>query len=284
MVSTRKAGFTLVEAIVALTISSVVVILVSTVFLVQNQYYALQLGRSVAHDNARTATEFLSRELRSVMPGGFVVAENQRLVVRSPMVLAVVCATQGRSNVSVHYEGGERGLDTDEVSGFAVLDSTSGLWSYYDVPSWNTIRQPGGRPARDCAGNGADTLAATSEFQRLGRLSDYHGSVPGPGDVIMLYRSVEYAYRRSELDPTTTGLFRGIFGDPLVELVTGMDSIAQFRYRTSGTTYAPGVAGSALGSIDAVRLVAQSRQSAETGGQEDITYGWGTNVYMRNGR
>jgi hypothetical protein len=261
-----------------------VVILVSTVFLVQNQYYALQLGRSVAHDNARTATEFLSRELRSVMPGGFVVAENQRLVVRSPMVLAVVCATQGRNNVSVHYEGGEGGLDTDEVSGFAVQDSASGLWSYYDVPSWNTIRQSGGRPARDCARNGADTLSATDEFQRLRRLGDYHSSVPGPGDVIMLYRLVEYTYRASELDPTTTGLFRGISGDPLVELVTGMDSIAQFRYRTSGTVYSSAVTGPTLGSIDAVRLVAQSRQNAETGGQDDITYGWGTNVYMRNGR
>jgi hypothetical protein len=284
MVSVRTAGFTLVEAIVALTISSVVVVLVSTVFLVQNQYYALQLGRSIAHDNARTATEFLSRELRSVMPGGFVVAEDQRLVVRSPMVLAVICATSGRSNVSVHFEGGIEGLDTDEVSGFAVLDGASGLWSYYDVPSWNTIRQAGGRPARDCARNGADTLAATREFQRLRRLGDYHESVPSPGDVIMLYRSVEYAYRTSELDPATTGLFRGIFGDPLVELVTGMDSIAQFRYRTSGTVYASVVTGPALGSIDAVRLVAQSRQRAETGGQDDITYGWGTNVYLRNSR
>ena len=37
MVRMRDAGFTLLEAIVALTISSVVVILVSTVFLVQNQ-------------------------------------------------------------------------------------------------------------------------------------------------------------------------------------------------------------------------------------------------------
>jgi hypothetical protein len=261
-----------------------VVILVSTVFLVQNQYYALQLGRSVAHDNARTATEFLSRELRSVMPGGFVAAENRRLVVRSPMVLGVVCATQGRSNVSVHFEGGEEGLDTDEVSGFGVLDATSGLWSYYDVPSWNTIRRSGGRPARDCARNGADTLAATNEFQQLQRLGDYHGSLPGPGDVIMLYRLVEYAYRPSVLHPTTTGLFRGIFGNPLVELVTGMDSIAQFRYRTSGTAYASAVPGPAMGSIDAVRLVAQSRQEAGTGGQDDITYGWGTNVHMRNGR
>ena len=218
------------------------------------------------------------------MPGGFVLAEAQRLVVRSPMVLAAVCATSGRSNVSVHYEGGVDGLDTDEVSGFAVRDSASGLWSYYDVPSWNTIHQSGGRPARDCARNGADTLAAINEFQRLRQLDNYHSTVPGPGDVIMLYRSVEYTYKPSELDPSTTGLFRGIFGDPLVELVTGMDSIAQFRYRTSGTVYAPTVTGPTLGSIDAVRLVVQTRQRASTGGQGEIRYGWGTNVYLRNGR
>lgn len=43
MVAGGRAGFTLVEAIIALTLSSVLVVLVGTVFLVQNQYYALQL-------------------------------------------------------------------------------------------------------------------------------------------------------------------------------------------------------------------------------------------------
>ena len=80
-----RAGFTLVEAIVALTISSLIVVLVSTVFLVQNRYYALQLQRSRAHDNARTATDLVSADLRSVMRGGFVLAERKRMVVRTPM-------------------------------------------------------------------------------------------------------------------------------------------------------------------------------------------------------
>jgi len=33
-----STGFTLIEAIIALTLSSVVIILVSTTFLIQNQY------------------------------------------------------------------------------------------------------------------------------------------------------------------------------------------------------------------------------------------------------
>ena len=106
MVRPSRGGFTLVETIVALTISSVIVILVATVFQVQNQYYALQLQRSLAHDNARVATESASRELRSVMSGAFVAASDHQLVVRTPMALAGVCAQPSPSTVSVHIDGG----------------------------------------------------------------------------------------------------------------------------------------------------------------------------------
>ena len=49
----RPDGFTLVEAIVALTLTSLLVMLVATTFLVQNRYYAVQLARTTAQDNAR---------------------------------------------------------------------------------------------------------------------------------------------------------------------------------------------------------------------------------------
>ena len=63
-----------------------------------------------------------------------------------------------------------------------------------------------------------------------------------------------------------------------------MDSTAGFRYRAAGTAYEATVAGNALGTIDAVRVIALARQHPETGGQDDVVYGWGVNVHLRNAR
>lgn len=277
-----RGGFTLVEAIIALTISAGLVMLVSTVFQVQNQFYALQLRRSTAHENARVATETVSRELRSVVQGAFVVAQDSQLVVRSPIALAAVCARPTPSLVAVHVDGGFT-LDPGEISGFAVRDSVTGGWSYHDGAGWASIYAPGGSPAADCAQNGADTTGVVPEFLDLQQLASYHGTLPAVGDLLMLYRRLELRFGTSAIDPTSVGLFRGIQGGMLVEVATGMDTTARFLYRTGGTTYAASVTGAGLGAIDAVRVVAEARQPAETGGQDEILFGWSVNVHLRNG-
>ena len=60
-------GFTLIETIIALVLSSVVILLVSSTFLVQNNYYSSQTQRTGVHDNARAATELIASEIRSTM-------------------------------------------------------------------------------------------------------------------------------------------------------------------------------------------------------------------------
>ena len=56
------------------------------------------------------------------------------------------------------------------------------------------------------------------------------------------------------------------------------------RDRTGGSTYADTVPASALGDIDFVRIVADARKRAQTGGRDDITFGWSVNVALRNVR
>jgi len=80
----------------------------------------------------------------------------------------------------------------------------------------------------------------------------------------------------------TLGLFRQVYGESSVEFATGMDTTAQFQYRTGGTTYADTVVGSGVGNIDAVRIVADARLPARTGTQADATFGWSVNVAVRN--
>lgn len=282
MVAGDRRGFTLVEALISLSISSVLVILVSTVFLVQNRYYSTQVQRAAVHDNTRVVTDIVAAELRSTMAGGVTLAENDSLTVRAPMVLAFVCATAG-SSAYVQFEGGAADLDQAEVGGFGVLDDTTGVWSFMNA-TWSAIDGGAADAASRCATNGADTVGATAEFHQLVNLGAYYGSLPPAGTLLMLFRETTFAFRSSVMDSTVRGLFRGSYGQPLIELATGMDTTAQFQYRTTGSLYGNSVGPGGLANISYVRIVADARKPPVTGGDEDVTFGWSVNVPLGNAR
>lgn len=256
------------------------ILLVSSTFLVQNDYYSSQTQRARAHDNTRAATELVASEIRSTMEDGVVVAGRRTLTIRSPIVLGLICDRPNATNDDVHTEGGQSGLDVQEVAGVAFRDAT-GAWAYQNV-TWGMLDGSDVSAAGDCAANGADTTEAASEFHRIVGLQGLFTPAPQEGDVVMLFRETTFKIQTSELDPPGLGLFRGVYGDPLVEFATGMDTTAHFQYRTGGSTYADTVSASALGDIDFVRIVADARKRAQTGGRDDITFGWSVNVALRN--
>lgn len=95
MVTRRRAGFTLVETLIAMVLSTIVISLVSHAFLIQNQYYSTQTLRTGAQDNVRAATELIAREIRTAMDEGIIVAGPRTLTVRSPVTVTVVCSRVG---------------------------------------------------------------------------------------------------------------------------------------------------------------------------------------------
>ena len=268
----------------AVLLSSLIIVMVSGIFLAQNRSYQVQLGVSDAHQNARAVTELLSSELRSVMEDGVELAENDEITVRTPIVVAAVCATNGVV-VGVHSEGGEAAIETDAeaVAGFAVMDSVGG-WDYYDV-DWTTIdgESSSSVVAGSCYANGADTVGARDDFHSLRSLDSYHPTVPGIGEVILLFGKTTYKFQASLLDPTTVGLFRQVHGYEVAEFATGMDSTAQFQYRTGGS-YLNSVSTSSLGDIDVVRIVSEVKEPAPPGIEGVIRYGWSVNIALRNVR
>ncbi|MGD8728742.1 MAG: hypothetical protein PVF90_03500, partial [Gemmatimonadota bacterium] len=126
------------------------------------------------------------------------------------------------------------------------------------------------------------TTSATSEFREIVQLGTLFGAPPNPGDLIMLFRETTFTIEASVLDTMTLGLYRQAYGGSVVEFATGMDTTAQFQYRTGGSTYADTVAGSSVDDIDAVRVVADARLPARSATQEDATFGWSVNVAVRN--
>lgn len=266
----------------ALTLSSIVVVLICTVFLVQNRYYAVQNGRSGAQDVVRAVTERVAEEVRPAVRGAVTLAQPDSLTVRSPMVMAAVCGVTG-SDAWVQMEGGESGLAPDEVAGLAVLDPGTGRWIHHPQ-GWSSLDGGTAGAAAACAANGADTVGAVDEFHRLAGVAALHGSVPPPGSLVMLYRETTFSFRPSEMEPGVRGFFRAVSGADPAEYATGLDSTAAFLYGTlpGGAPFQSSVSGAALDAVSVVRVVAEARKRVPAGGVDDVTFGWAVNIPLGN--
>lgn len=280
--SAEQSGFTLVETLIALVLSSIIIVLVSHTFLVQNQFYATQTQRVRAQDNVRAATELLASEIRNVSVGGIVVAGARTLTIRSPMTVGIFCDINGSSNNGeVMTQGGEAAVETDEVAGLALRIGST--WSFVNV-TWASVNGGDASSARNCFRNGADTVGARDDFHRFTNLNTvFSGLAPAQGDAVMVFRETTFTIRQSQLDPTRLALYRQPYDGDAVEFATGMDTTAQFQFRTTGGSFVDSLT-SGLTNVDAVRIVVDAVQPAPTGGAEDVRFGWSVNVPLRRVR
>ena len=265
----------------ALMLSSLVIILVSTTFVIQNRYYLSQILATGAHDNARATTELIASEIRSVMQSGITVAGKRTLTIRTPMTMMVVCDI-GTSHATMYFDGGIAGLDTAEVAGAATRDTLTGAWTYGNS-HWDDLARGGGTPSIECEANGADTVSVGEDFYRLQKaeLTTLFGAAPEMGDVFILFRETTFKFQTSVMDSTTLGLFRQSYEADPIEYATGMDTTSQFQYRV-GTSYSDTLPSFFLSSVDVIRIVAEARKRAETGGVDDVAFGWSVNIALRN--
>lgn len=267
------AGFTLLEAIVALALSGLIVLLVTASFVAQNDYYAYIMDRQVVQETARSVVEYVATELRAVTAGGFTVAEEDRLAVRQPVGLGAVCGAQ-LADSYVHLTLDVTELDTDEVAGYAIRDG-EGSWAYA-AASWSSISAGSGDPAAACADRGADTAGVAEEYRSL-RLTD---PPPDPGTVVLLFRELELEIYESELMPGTRALFASIAGGGSMELGTGLTEEAGFRYLLDDS-YVTTVSGADLSRIKGVRLMVEAESARE---QPPFAYALTLDVPLTNAR
>jgi hypothetical protein len=238
--------------------------------------------RTEVQENVRAMTEMVASEIRSVPKGGVVLADSLRVVVRSPMVSAVVCGTAGFFDAYVHVPGGIGAIETASVASLSVLNSTTGVWTFYDT-NWTTLNDVTGTAAASCAANGADTTGITSEFRRINYFSATF-SFPSVGNVLMIGRKTEFRIQTSTLTPALTALYRGNYGSTLTEFATGIASNAKFQYRYGTTTHYNTVTGANLGLIDGIRIHARSTGRGESGAQTQFAFGWTVDVPLANAR
>lgn len=249
-----------------MSIASLLVILVSQVFLAQNNFYANAIGRNYADDAIRTTAEFLGADLRSGLVGGVVKATSRGVVLRSAIAVGGVCSTYfGMGRV---FMPGINAADTTEVAGYA-LRSAAGTWTYTAM-TWGTLLITGGDPAQDCSDEGVDTTGARDDFIKL------NVSGVAIGDIVMLYRETDFSIEASSLDSTFLALYRGESGSTAVELATGLMSDSGFEYLIGTTWYTTPY-------WPQYPFISEIRVTVETAGEGDstATTGYSSSMTLR---
>lgn len=270
-----RTGFTLLEALVALTLSSVIVALVSSVFLTQNNFYRRVVQRTRVQDNLRVVTDLVASEVRGVASGGVSVATGRRFVVRLPILMGGVCDPAGAS--ARMYMPGYSQVDTSEVAGYGRQIGT-GPWTYTNGSWTSLLLESGVAVAGMCAvDSGADTAGVTQDFVRMGL-----ASASTRGEVIMLFREVEFKIDKSQLQPNTLAMYRGVTGGTLQEFATGLTKDSFFKYRYPGGSYFFSISDGNLPNISNIRVIASATATDSIGAIDSYTYGWTVDIPLRN--
>lgn len=122
-----RAGFTLLEVLVALMVSGLVVGSIFQVLRGTAHFVELQASREEVQQNARAALDLIAGDLRGVPPGAFVEMEADRIRFMQPRAWGVLCATlaptdltawvivpEGMVSVGDFLERSHRGLGVEQ--------------------------------------------------------------------------------------------------------------------------------------------------------------------------
>lgn len=264
---------------VAMLISTLLVSMVASIFLVQNEFYADAVKRATLHESVRSAVALVSSELRGVPGGGIVAAEADSVTFRIPLVVGGICGRSG-SETYVYFPTGGQAIDGAVVRGYGVRDDT-GAWAFTPA-GWSSMYQSSGAmPAQACRWAGADTTGAMGEFFRL------DGLVASPdlqaGDLVMLYMERTLRLGPSDLDSVSAALFTGLAGGGMTEFSSGLAPASSFQYRLlNQNNWRNRVAGGNRGRVAVIRFSAHGAAPSSRVGRDSLTFNLTSTVFLRN--
>ena len=246
-----EAGFTLVEALITLTISGILATTLISLLTGQSRFYNRTDQQMNAEQVAQATFDLLSTELRMAAAPDLMVAEADSLVFRYDVVRGVVCEPTGGDEVAmqIYYRTFNLGISSSFV-GVAASNPYEEEYTYAD--SWNpTPTAMGSGPQADCVAAGGDGSGAASDYMRLSGWSANIGWLPERGAMVRGYTRVVYTIKASTFFGSRWAIWRGS-----QELVGPFESGAAFSYVMNDGSVQSSVSGSSLADVIAVRLTA----------------------------
>jgi prepilin-type N-terminal cleavage/methylation domain-containing protein len=228
-----RAGFTLVELLIALVIGGIVVSVVYQVLRGQLQFASYQTAREEVQQNSRAGADLIAGELRGVANLGLRVAGATEVEIHVPRIWGVVCAS-GASRVVVlfpEFGSGPFGTAAEQVAARRerLAYRAAGTWNFAAVGDETLSRQTDARTAcmDELNPEPAITAAATDAARARWFTAAALANPPQAGALAYVYDVVRY-----EVGPTSVpGEWILRNDEPLAgPLPTGADAGLRFRY------------------------------------------------------
>jgi prepilin-type N-terminal cleavage/methylation domain-containing protein len=275
-----RAGFTLIELMVALVIMGLLTTALWQIVRSQSAFVASETQREDAQDNARAALDVLTGDLRAALPRGVIRAGDAELELALPKAWGVACGGGSATSLTAVFPS----LPTDVF----IRSTASGLLvntSAGNVPDWTPRAAVGGGrgfvsasaavnlAAAPCTGMGAQGVGLLA-YQFTGT----NFPVATAGQVVMLYQLVRYDVAQSDgkwwlrrstgMDDTGTTFTM----TPLAGPIPAQDSL-RFTYYTGATgvlqSPAPGTDVAILDSLSRIKVKVVTQSSGQYQGRSN---------------
>ncbi|HZG41350.1 MAG TPA: prepilin-type N-terminal cleavage/methylation domain-containing protein [Longimicrobium sp.] len=187
--SPARAGFTLVEVMVALVLGTIVVGFILQFVTGQTRIASRQTAREEVQQNARGALEVVASDLRGAIASGLIVGGEQEIRFMLPRRWGVVCTGNGSTQTTAVFPV----LPGDAVpfgpgTGLVVHRAATNTWAPA-VPTLATVTARAGASLTDPTGCGA--LAPSGVVEAFTFTGERHPAVTR-GDRIAVYQLVRY--------------------------------------------------------------------------------------------
>lgn len=289
-------GFTLVEVLVALMLSSLLAGIIFEIVRGQARFTTVQSARQEVQQNARGASEIVASELRAAQDSGLVEATANSVTFLLPRAWGVSCG--GAANValnvifptvpdnSVMFAVSEAtGLlaDTSAVDGTPKWGPMPAASNFAGAAIVSTIGAQS--PRLGAALNACAAIRPDSAPQRVQGLLVNATNIP----LTKAGRSV-YIYQLARYDVSTVGseywikrsngLPGGTNQQALAGPLTSAQGLAFTYYKADGTTFVPGTDLTLLRQVArvAIKVVTKSRTQGRANQSDSVV----TSVLLRN--
>lgn len=247
----NEKGFTLVEALIALTISGIVASALVSLLIGQSRFYERTDDQLNAEQVAQATFDLLSTEIRLAGASDLLAAEADSLALRYDVVQGVVCdQTTGDAAAMYVYERTTNAGLTGSFVGIGASGPYTEEFEYAD--GWNpTPSATGLAPKAVCTLAGFPGTGALTDYVELSGWTGHFSATPSRGTMVRGYGRVSYTIAPSTFFASRWSVWRGT-----QELVGPFESGAAFSYVMDDGSVQSSVTSSDFDGVVAVRLSA----------------------------
>lgn len=242
----RRAGFTLVEVLIAITVATVLGAGILALVLGQNKFYAQNDDAIYAEQSLRAALDLMASELRMASPADLLAAEADSVSVRFDLVRAVVCEIDGSDVDLFVYDSVSNANLPAGFRGTAVSDPYEEDFDY--APGYDGSGAASGTAQTNCEDRGSPVGEPARAYRRATSWPGALAAATDTGSVVRVYGRLTYRF-----DDSGFGSGLAVWRNTQ-ELVSPFDEDARFQYVMDDGTVQDAVAPADFADVRMIRI------------------------------